>query len=95
MRSTPAILLALSLFCGSAAVAAPPSKMEQAKAKENKADLTANVAINREVIQLLERSKKRLQASKGKDTTGHRARAIEHIQKAMFEVRAQTSKPGH
>lgn len=94
MRTTP-IILTLALFCGGAALAEPPSKMQQAKAQESKVDLNHNVAINREVIQLLERSKKRLQASKGKDITGHRARAIEHIQKAMFEVRAQTSKPGH
>ena len=77
------------------ALAAPPSKQHQARAKESKADLEANVASNREVIQLLERSKKTLQGQKGADAGGHRQAAITYIQKAMGEIRGQTSKPGH
>ncbi|MBS2040800.1 hypothetical protein JST97_37785 [bacterium] len=64
-----------------------------AVAKESKIDLNKNVAINREVVQLLERSKKLLQSEKGQNA--HRQRAIEHIMSAMGEVRSQTSKPGH
>ena len=94
MRSFSIILLGLGLFCGSA-LADPPSKMQTAKAQENKADLNANVASNREVIQSLEHCKKILQAQKGADPGGHRAAAIKHIMQAMGEVRSETSKPGH
>jgi len=86
MRQT----LMIGLMLTGMALAAPPSK-----AKENKADLSANVAINREVVQMLERSKKLLQSEKGADTGAHRAMAIKHIMAAMGEVRGQTSKPGH
>ncbi|MFN8613575.1 MAG: hypothetical protein U0931_38910 [Vulcanimicrobiota bacterium] len=64
-----------------------------AMAKESKIDLSKNVATNREVVQLLERSKKLLQSEKGQNN--HRQMAIQHIMSAMAEVRAQTSKPGH
>lgn len=80
--------LIIGLMCSGLAFAAPPSK-----AKESKADLTANVASNREVIQMLERSKKLLQAQKGKNA--RRDQAIVHIMAAMADVRGQTSKPGH
>ena len=80
--------LIVGLMCSGLALAAPPSK-----AKENKADLSANVATNREVIQLLERSKKLLQSEKGQNV--RRDQAIVHIQAAMADVRSQTSKPGH
>ena len=77
------------------ASAEPPSKEAQAKAREAKSDLNANVAIDREVIQSLEHAKKQLQSEKGKDPTGHREAAIQYIQKAMGEIRSKTSKPGH
>lgn len=80
--------LVIGLLCSGLAMAAPPSK-----AKENKADLNANVASNREVVQLLERSKKLLQAEKGQNA--RRDQAIAHIMAAMADVRSQTSKPGH
>ena len=94
MRSLSVLLLSCGLLCG-IAQAAPPSKMEIAKAKESKADMNASVASNREVIQKLESSKKILQGLKGADPGGRRANAIVFIQKAMGEVRGQTSKPGH
>lgn len=80
--------LIIGLMCSGLALAAPPSKE-----KESKADLSANVAINREVVQLLERSKKLLQSEKG--SNAKRDAAIAHIMAAMGEVRGQTSKPGH
>lgn len=94
MRSFGLLLLCSVLFCGPA-LADPPSQMEAAKAKESKADMNANVASNREVIQSLERCKKLLQAQKGPDPKGRRALAIKHIMQAMGEIRSQTSKPGH
>lgn len=86
MRQT----LMIGLMLTGMVLAAPPDKT-----KENKADLSANVAINREVVQMLERSKKLLQSIKGTDPGAHRAKAIKHIMAAMGEVRGQTSKPGH
>lgn len=80
--------IVIGLMCSGLALAAPPSK-----AKENKADLSANVATNREVVQMLERSKKLLQGQKGHNA--RRDQAIAHIQAAMADVRGQTSKPGH
>ena len=91
-------LLAASIFClggVSTASAAPPSKMQQEKVKESKADMNADVNTDRDVIQSLEHAKKALQAEKGKDKTGHRDQAVEYIQKAMGEIRSRTSKPGH
>ena len=44
MRSISMLLLSLGLLCGSALADRPPqSQMEAAKAKESKADLSANV----------------------------------------------------
>ena len=89
------------LLFGSAAIAQPaaswaaPSAEQKAKAKESKADDSANVEANREVIQSLEHAKKQLESEKGKDVGSHRANAITLIQRAMGEIRSQTSKAGH
>lgn len=99
MRKASVIsLMAASILCFGAAApssAAPPSKVQKEKAKENKADMNADVNTDRDVIQSLEHAKKALQAEKVPDKTGHRKQAVEYIQKAMGEIRAKTSKPGH
>lgn len=102
MRFKSALVLSSLTACGLlfgqpgiASAAPPPSKQEQAKAKEAKADLSKDVETDRDVIQSLEHAKKQLQAEKSKDPTGHREQAIKYIQKAMTEIRAKTSKPGH
>lgn len=69
------------------------AKPQPHQAKENKADLSANVASSREAIQSLERAKKLLQGQRGNNA--HRDRAVILIQQAMGEVRSQTSRPGH
>ena len=103
MKTFVTVVVTATLLMGGILVAQPspasaaPSAAAKAKAKarESKADDTANVETNREVIQSLEHAKKQLESEKGKDAGAHRANAITLIQRAMGEIRAQTSKPGH
>ena len=101
MRFQYALLISTYTACNllfatpSRSSAAPQSSETQARGKAAKADLNADIASDREVIQALEHAKKQLQAQKVKDPTGHRQGAINSIQKAMAEIRAKTSKPGH
>jgi hypothetical protein len=100
MQKLFTIFAALSLMLGAVIVQptpvyAAPSAAAKAKAKESKADSSANVEINRDVIQSLEHAKKQLESEKGKDVGAHRATAVKYIQEAMGAIRSQTSTPGH